>query len=52
MPDNPWRVAQGALFGRLDRFTSRIAQLQAASLLHRSFCAWTASRLAAPRCDP
>jgi hypothetical protein len=30
VPDNPWRVAQGALFGRLDRFTSRIAQLQAA----------------------
>ena len=28
-PENPWRVAQGALFGGLDRFTSGVTQLQA-----------------------
>ena len=28
-PDNPWRIAPGALFGRLDQFIARIGQLQA-----------------------
>ena len=28
-PDNPWRIGQGALFGRLDQFIARIGQLQA-----------------------
>ena len=27
-PDNPWRVAPGALFRRLDQFIARVGQLQ------------------------
>lgn len=30
MPENPWRVQAGALFGRLDSFLSRVGDLNAA----------------------
>lgn len=30
VPDNPWRVQKGALFGRLESFLNRIGDLSAA----------------------
>ena len=30
MPEHPWRVASGVLFGRLDRFLARVGELDGA----------------------